>query len=165
MASKPWNRADSLKLGVVLVAGLGLGLAYRSPTVRVAIGLDQPPKPPPPAEPENTEPPIDTVKAYWALISQLKWSDAWALLTPSYQQRTHPTGLVHYRMAVARNNYCTVSVTDSSDVQVGPTKAVLSVELLIASGLDCKETKQRYRFTLTRSKPSQPWLLHRVERE
>lgn len=167
MASKPWSPADTIKLGAVLVAGLGIGLWYRTVSVRQST-LREAQKAAETAEralPENHTPPINTVRAYWNLINRGDLREAWELLSPIYQRRIHPGGFTDYSAAVQKNQYCKVYVTDAMSINGTAKEVSLLSRLDITSGPDCKQHNLSFTFRLVRSAKSKPWLIAGVKKE
>ena len=117
---------------------------------------------PPPVPTDTPIPPkpspLDFVIAYWQNVSDGRYENAWAQLSPGFRQAWHNNDYTDYLSGYRKMNLCRIVISDINLIRQDNYSAVVTAHFTYYSGAQCNLSEYNFEMWLIYDRASNVWL-------
>ena len=102
--------------------------------------------------------PTDFVLSYWQNVSDGRYEDAWAQLSPGFRQAWHNNDYADYVRGYLQMNLCRIVISNVNLIRQDSYSAVVTAHLTYQTGSQCVSSEYNFEMWLNYNGDSHSWL-------
>jgi len=107
--------------------------------------------------------PTDFILSYWQNVSDGRYENAWAQLSPRFQQAWHHHDYADYLRGYQRMNLCKIIVSNINLIRQDVYSAVVMAHLTYRAGSQCNSSEYNFEMQLIYDTSNNSWLFDENE--
>ena len=107
--------------------------------------------------------PVDFVYSYWQNVSDARYENAWAQLSPRFQQAWHHHDYADYLRGYQKMNLCKIIVSNINLIRQDVYSAVVMAHLTYRAGSQCNSSEYNFEMQLIYDTSNNSWLFDENE--
>ena len=107
--------------------------------------------------------PTDFILSYWQNVSDGRYENAWAQLSPRFQQAWHHNDYADYLRGYQKMNLCRIILSNVSLIRQDVYSAVVMAHLTYRAGSQCNSSEYNFEMQLIYDTSNNSWLFDENE--